>query len=414
MCAKSIDAAVAAAVAESVAAAEKAPGGATPVAWGAGKGRKEFGGAGSNVGAVGASTPAARTRPASAPLDMDSPAAARLVAAARETVTVHLVRPRKPTTSENNNNNLKPPVAAPPKPVPFQFQRRVRDEVEPATGIGAFAQLLPAMQEKLGMATHVVEVVGADGCVRRSDADFVDGEVCTVYGAADSRRAVRVLDETHDSTAVSNGSGTAVVASREGLVRLATASARMSRVVVNLIPTSSVSLFLFPYGQFTDIVFYLQRVKAMAGELEESPTEVTLPASCSTRVECVRVCEGALYKSKRICTPLLGLYAADGSSLGGVEGLLNGDVLLYRYLFLFSNYLQVLITKITFGFSELRRNPRPTSAAALRYQEAPASAREPRPSRRPRRSGANPSRFQWRASGASETPSRCVCRLGGW
>lgn len=93
------------------------------------------------------------------------------------------------------------------------------------------------------MATHVVEVVGADGCVRRSDAEFVDGEVCTVYGAADSRRAVRVLDETHDSTAVSNGSGTAVVASREGLVRLATASARMSRVVVNLIPTSSVSSF---------------------------------------------------------------------------------------------------------------------------------------------------------------------------
>ena len=45
------------------------------------------------------------------------------------------------------------------------------------------------------------------------------------------------------------------------------------------------------------------------------------------------MCEAALYKSKRICTPLLGLYAADGSSLGGVEGLLNGDVLLYRYLF---------------------------------------------------------------------------------
>ena len=247
MCAKSIDAAVAAAVAESVAAAEKAPGGATPVAWGAGKGRKESGGAGSNNGAVGMSTPAARTRPASAPLDMDSPAAARLIAAARETVTVHLVRPRKPTTSENVNT-LKPPVAAPPKPVPFQFQRRVRDEVEPATGIGAFAQLLPAMQEKLGMATHVVEVVGADGCVRRSDADFVDGEVCTVYGAADSRRRKDTagLDgETHESarTAVSSTHNGSVVASKEGLVRLATASARMSRVVVNLIPTSSVSLF---------------------------------------------------------------------------------------------------------------------------------------------------------------------------
>mmetsp|Transcript_9791 Transcript_9791/g.44585 ORF Transcript_9791/g.44585 Transcript_9791/m.44585 type:complete len:504 (+) Transcript_9791:913-2424(+) len=65
--------------------------------------------------------------------------------------------------------------------------------------------------------------------------------------------------------------------------------------------------------------------------------------------------------------------------------------------------------------TELRRNPRPTSAAAaLRYQEAPASAREPRRSRRPRRSGRNPSRFPYRASGASETPSRCVCRLGGW
>ena len=97
-------------------------------------------------------------------------------------------------------------------------------------------------------------------------------------------------------------------------------------------------------GNFIDAVFYLQRVKAMAGELTESPTEVTLPASCSTRVECVRVCEGALYKSKRICTPLLGLYAADGSSLGGVEGLLNGDVLLYRYLFLFSYCLHVTLT----------------------------------------------------------------------
>ena len=255
MCAKSIDAAVAAAVAESVAAAEKAPGGATPVAWGAGKGRKEFGGAGSNGGAVGMSTPAARTRPASAPLDMDSPAAARLIAAARETVTVHLVRPRKQPTTTENVNNLKPPVAAPPKPVPFQFQRRVRDDVEPAVGIGAFAQLLPAMQEKLGMATHVVEVVGADGCVRRSDADFVDGEVCTVYGAADARRRKDTagLDgETHDSacTVVSSTPHGSVVASKEGLVRLATASARMSRVVVNLIPTSSVSLFLFPYGQF--------------------------------------------------------------------------------------------------------------------------------------------------------------------
>ena len=168
-------------------------------------------------------------------------------------------------------------------------------------------------------------------------------------------------------------------------------------------------------GNFIDAVFYLQRVKAMAGELTESPTEVTLPASCSTRVECVRVCEGALYKSKRICTPLLGLYAADGSSLGGVEGLLNGDVLLYRYLSFLSYCLPVLITtKITFGFPELRRNPRPTSAAALRYQEAPASAREPRRSRRPRRSGRNPSRFPYRASGASKTPSLCVCRLGGW
>ena len=275
MCAKSIDAAVAAAVAESVAAAEKAPGGATPVAWGAGKGRKEFGGAGSNVGAVGASTPAARTRPASAPLDMDSPAAARLVAAARETVTVHLVRPRKPTTSENNNNNLKPPVAAPPKPVPFQFQRRVRDEVEPAVGIGAFAQLLPAMQEKLGMATHVVEVVGADGCVRRSDAEFVDGEFIFVFIWAIAlttcyfyRRSLHSLRrrrltqsskghswprwETHEArTAVSSTYHGSVVASKEGLVRLATASARMSRVVVNLIPTSSVSSFLFPYGQFS-------------------------------------------------------------------------------------------------------------------------------------------------------------------
>ena len=55
---------------------------------------------------------------------------------------------------------------------------------------------------------------------------------------------------TKQHSCVSTDSGTAVVASKEGLVRLATASARMSRVVVNLIPTSSVSSFLFPYGQF--------------------------------------------------------------------------------------------------------------------------------------------------------------------
>ena len=59
-------------------------------------------------------------------------------------------------------------------------------------------------------------------------------------------------------------------------------------------------------------------------------TEVTLPASCSTRVEALRRCEDALYRAERIVTPLLGLYAGDGTHLEGVEGLKNGDVLLYR------------------------------------------------------------------------------------
>ena len=59
-------------------------------------------------------------------------------------------------------------------------------------------------------------------------------------------------------------------------------------------------------------------------------TEVTLPASCSTRVEALRRCEDALYHAERIVTPLLGLYAGDGTHLEGVEGLKNGDVLLYR------------------------------------------------------------------------------------
>ena len=57
---------------------------------------------------------------------------------------------------------------------------------------------------------------------------------------------------------------------------------------------------------------------------------MTLPASCSTRVEALRRCEDALYRAERIVTPLLGLYAGDGTHLEGVEGLKNGDVLLYR------------------------------------------------------------------------------------
>ena len=57
---------------------------------------------------------------------------------------------------------------------------------------------------------------------------------------------------------------------------------------------------------------------------------MTLPASRSTRVEALRRCEEALYRAERIVTPLLGLYAGDGTHLEGVEGLKNGDVLLYR------------------------------------------------------------------------------------
>ena len=96
MCARSIDAAVASALAESVAAAEKAPGGS--VARGSssrGARTNSRDGGGSGGGGSAATTPAARVRPTFAPLDMDSPAAARLVAAARETVTIHLVRPAR-------------------------------------------------------------------------------------------------------------------------------------------------------------------------------------------------------------------------------------------------------------------------------------------------------------------------------
>ena len=219
MCARSIDAAVASALAESVAAAEKAPGGS--VARGSssrGARTNSRDGGGSGGGSV-ATTPAARVRPTSAPLDMDSPAAARLVAAARETVTIHLVRPaRKPPRAAvpadpdengrvNNDDDEddddvatsaagRPPVGpARAKPVSFQFQRRVREGGgvggvdAAAAGAGAFEELLPAIQEKLGLATHVVEVAAAaDGVARRSDADFVDGEVCVVYSAADGRR----------------------------------------------------------------------------------------------------------------------------------------------------------------------------------------------------------------------------------
>ena len=372
MCARSIDAAVASALAESVAAAEKAPGGS--VARGSssrGARTNSRDGGGSGVGSV-ATTPAARVRPTSAPLDMDSPAAARLVAAARETVTIHLVRPaRKPpraavpaTPDENGRVNNdddedvfsdddvatsaagRPPVGpARAKPVPFQFQRRVREggggggvDVD-AAGAGAFRELLPAIQEKLGLATPVVEVAAAaDGVARRSDADFVDGEVCVVYSAADGRRrrsgrgdgAASTVDDSiagdvgqssRSSRGVVPGTPRAREMRRDSLARLAAPSARASRVVVNLIPTSL-------------------RRRALEGRLGASDddddegakpwTEVTLPASCSTRVEALRRCEDALYRAERIVTPLLGLYAGDGTHLEGVEGLKNGDVLLYR------------------------------------------------------------------------------------
>ena len=221
---------------------------------------------------------------------MDSPAAARLVAAARETVTIHLVRPaRKPpraavpaTPDENGRVNNdddedvfsdddvatsaagRPPVGpARAKPVPFQFQRRVREGggvggggVD-AAGAGAFRELLPAIQEKLGLATPVVEVAAAaDGVARRSDADFVDGEVCVVYSAADGRRR-RGRGDGAASTVDDSIAGAprrrpiepilprrrtraprAREMRRDSLARLAAPSARSSRVVVNLIPTS--------------------------------------------------------------------------------------------------------------------------------------------------------------------------------
>ena len=363
MCARSIDAAVASAVAESVAAAEKAPGGSVARGSGAKGGRTNSreGGSGASV----ATTPAARVRPTSAPLDMGSPAAARLVAAARETVTIHLVRPaRKPRAAipadpdengrvnnddEEDDEDLPSAAGRPPvgparaKPVSFQFQRRVYSESggvggvdAAAAGAGAFDELLPSIQEKLGLATHVVEVVSAaDGVARRSDADFVDGEVCVVYSAADGRRRRGRGDETVDET-VDNSIGGAAKAMaddrakparvreirRDSLARLAAPSARSSRVVVNLVPTSL-------------------RRRALEGRLGADDddegthatrpwTEVTLPASCSTRVEALRRCEEALYRAERIVTPLLGLYAGDGTHLEGVEGLKNGDVLLYR------------------------------------------------------------------------------------
>ena len=199
MCARSIDAAVASALAESVAAAEKAPGGSVArgsSSRGARTNSRDGGGSG---GGSAATTPAARVRPTSAPLDMDSPAAARLVAAARETVTIHLVRPApKPPRAAvpadpdengrvNNDDDEdvffddvatsaagRPPVGpARAKPVSFQFQRRVRESGgvggvdAAAAGEGAFEELLPAIQEKLGLATHVIEVVAAaDGVAR--------------------------------------------------------------------------------------------------------------------------------------------------------------------------------------------------------------------------------------------------------
>ena len=380
MCARSIDAAVASALAESVAAAEKAPGGSVARGSSARGARTNSrdGGGGSGGSSV-ATTPAARVRPTSAPLDMDSPAAARLVAAARETVTIHLVRPaRKPpraavpaTPDENGRVNNdddedvfsdddvatsaagRPPVGpARAKPVPFQFQRRVREgggvgggvDVD-AAGAGAFQELLPAIQEKLGLATPVVEVAAAaDGVARCSDTDFIDGEVCVVYSAADGRRrrgrgdgAASTVDDsnagaagdvgqsTKSSRGVVPGAPRAREMRRDSLARLAAPSARASRVVVNLIPTSL-------------------RRRALEGRLGASDddddegargtatpwTEVTLPASCSTRVEALRRCEDALYRAERIVTPLLGLYAGDGTHLEGVEGLKNGDVLLYR------------------------------------------------------------------------------------
>lgn len=368
MCARSIDAAVASAVAESVAAAEKAPGGSVARGSGAKGGRTN-----SREGVSGASvatTPAARVRPTSAPLDMGSPAAARLVAAARETVTIHLVRPaRKPRAAipadpdengrvnnddEEDDEDLPSAAGRPPvgparaKPVSFQFQRRVYSESggvggvdAAAAGAGAFDELLPSIQEKLGLATHVVEVVSAaDGVARRSDADFVDGEVCVVYSAADGRRRRGRGDETVDETVDDSIGGAAKAIAddrakparvreirRDSLARLAAPSARSSRVVVNLVPTSLRRRAL--EGRLGNDDDDDERDSATIGN-NRPWTEVTLPASCSTRVEALRRCEEALYRAERIVTPLLGLYAGDGTHLEGVEGLKNGDVLLYR------------------------------------------------------------------------------------
>ena len=270
MCAKSIDAAVAAAVAESVAAAEKAPGGATPVAWGAGKGRKEFGGAGSNVrrcGGVharGANAAGVRAAGHGQP---------RGGAARRRRARDRHRPPRPPTQADHLRKQQQQSQAArrgAPQagtlPVPATRPRRgrargghrsVRAAPTGDAGEARDGDARRGSRRSRRMRSQIRRRLRRRSVYfcfhmgnRTDDMLFLQEKFAQSTAPPTHAEPCRVLDETHDSTAVSNGSGTAVVASKEGLVRLATASARMSRVVVNLIPTSSVSFFLFPYGQF--------------------------------------------------------------------------------------------------------------------------------------------------------------------
>lgn len=127
------------------------------------------------------------------------------------------------------------------------------------------------------MATLASGVYGSDGARRASISEFQPGETCVVKSVADAAR------EDQKAYAMQ----------RKLVNKLARRDPRKGRMVVRLLPTGHA-----------------------AGGGHPAPVEVVLPPSCDSMRAAYERVSDAVLKSRQAHTPVLAVYAGDGTPVG--------------------------------------------------------------------------------------------------
>ena len=237
--------------------------------------------------------------------DMAVSSGTRLTPSKNQTVTILVVRPQKPPRATTRPASagagagadaddgvvVKEPPA--PVPVPLTFKRKVDEP----NGELALAELLPVIQAKLQIAVPVSGVYGADGARRASITEFVPGETCVVKSTADYAR--------EDQRAFN--------LQRKLVNKLAKQDPRKRKMVIKLLPTGTGA------GR-----------NARGDALRPPPVEVMIPSSCDTLAAAHERVSEAVLKSRQALTPVLAIYAGDGTPITHLDQVCDGDVLMYR------------------------------------------------------------------------------------